>query len=155
MSYTIGIDPGKEGAIAFVTDDGAQVYDLPQVSDKSLCWVDGGLLLSILLNHPGKKQAIVERISCRPGQAAGGVLNYGAGFGAIMGVLQSIQVSVELVTPACWKRWYGLTDDKDLSLHKARLLFPNCELTLKKHHGRAEALLIAHWHRQSTNSARR
>lgn len=146
MSITIGIDPGREGAIAVIDGEIAHVYDLPQVSDKSLTWVDGGQLLSILLDHPGKKHAVVERISCRPGQGASGVLNYGAGFGAILGVLQSVQVPIELVTPAKWKGCFGLTDDKELSLHKARLLFPSCELHLKKHHGRAEALLIAHWY---------
>lgn len=142
---TIGIDPGKEGAIAVLNRDSAHVYDLPQVSDKSLCWVDGGQLLSILLDHPGQKHAIVERISWRRGQGSPAAMNYGAGFGAIMGVLQSMQVPIELVTPAKWKDCYGLTDNKEQSLHKARLLFPSCELSLKKHHGRAEALLIAYY----------
>jgi hypothetical protein len=30
-------------------------------------------------------------------------------------------------------------------LHKARLLFPLAELSLAKHDGRAEALLLAHY----------
>jgi len=30
-------------------------------------------------------------------------------------------------------------------LHKARLLYPTADLSLAKHHGRAEALLLGHW----------
>lgn len=54
-------------------------------------------------------------------------------------------MSVELVTPATWKRSLGLSTDKRASLHKARLLFQPADLALAKHEGRAEALLIAHW----------
>lgn len=32
-----------------------------------------------------------------------------------------------------------------MSRNKACLLYPSAELGLAKHHGRAEALLLAHW----------
>lgn len=148
---TIGIDPGisesAPGAIALLTPDGmGHVYDLPRVSDKSLAWIDGGALLSILLDHPGRRTAVVERVSCRPGQGVSGVLNSGAGFGAIMATLQGAQCPIELVTPSKWKSDLGLSDDKQASIDRARLLFPQCDLGDKKNHGRAEALLIAHWY---------
>jgi hypothetical protein len=146
----IGVDPGisdtAPGAIAFITPDGAHVYDLPRVSDKSLVWIDGGALLSLILQHPGNRTAVVERVSCRPGQGVSGVLNSGAGFGAIMASLQGVQCPIELVTPSKWKAHYGLSDDKQASIDRARLLFPTCDLGAKKNHGRAEALLIAHWY---------
>ncbi|MGH2928174.1 MAG: hypothetical protein ACRDL8_08225 [Solirubrobacteraceae bacterium] len=56
-----------------------------------------------------------------------------------------MQLPLELVTAATWKRALGLGPDKHAALHKARLLFPTAELGLAKHHNRAEALLIAHW----------
>jgi crossover junction endodeoxyribonuclease RuvC len=56
-----------------------------------------------------------------------------------------MHVPLEFVTPAVWKRSYGLSRDKHASLFKARLMFPAADLHLAKHDGRAEALLIAQY----------
>ena len=42
----------------------------------------------------------------------------------------------------------GVTSDKNTSLALARGLFPEAVLDLKKHHGKAEALLIAEYARR-------
>jgi hypothetical protein len=46
-----------------------------------------------------------------------------------------------------WRTWapaYGIKrKDKDLSLEKARSFYPSVDLSKKKHHGKAEALLLA------------
>lgn len=59
--------------------------------------------------------------------------------------MQCLRLPLEFVTPATWKRALGLGPDKHAALDKGRLLYPMADLTLAKHHGRAEALLIAHW----------
>lgn len=148
----IGVDPGLSGAIAILDHTGelVSVTDLPIIRDLSLAWVDGGALQSLLLNalcgHPAR--AFVERVSAMPGQGVASSFQFGVGFGSILSVLQAKQVSTILVTPAMWKRSYGLGKDKHASLHKARLLFPTAELHLAKHDGRAEALLIAEYGRR-------
>jgi hypothetical protein len=43
----------------------------------------------------------------------------------------------------------GLSADKKAGLHKARMLYPQCDLRLEKHEGRAEALLLARWYLES------
>ena len=149
MPLTIGIDPGLTGAIAILNTDGVieSLRDLPIVRDRSLAWVDGSELQSIISAALRGRTAVamVERVSSRPGQGIASSFLFGCGFGSILGVLQTRQIPLEFVTSPVWKKSYGLSKDKDASLHKARLLFPRAELNLAKHDGRAEALLIAHY----------
>jgi hypothetical protein len=149
MTLTIGIDPGLSGAVAILGPDGSLevLADLPIIRDAKLAWVDGSALQSLILGALEGRcaHAIVERVSSMPAQGIASAFQFGVGFGSILGVLQALHIRIELVTPAVWKRSYGLGKDKHASLHKARLLFPTAELHLAKHDGRAEALLIAQW----------
>jgi crossover junction endodeoxyribonuclease RuvC len=149
MSLTIGIDPGISGALAILSADGSLdlLADLPIVRDRSLAWVDGSELQSLILDALQGRTAVamVERVSSMPGQGIASSFQFGVGFGSILSVLQAMHIRIEFVTPAVWKRAYGLSKDKHASLHKARLMFPAAELHLAKHDGRGEALLIAQY----------
>jgi crossover junction endodeoxyribonuclease RuvC len=149
MTLTIGIDPGLHGGIAILDQAGdlIVVADLPIISDLSLKWIDGGSLQSTILDalQGRPARAIVERVSAMPKQGVASSFLFGVGFGSILSVLQAMHISIELVTPAVWKRSHGLSKDKHASLHKARLKFPTADLHLAKHEGRAESLLIAQW----------
>ena len=155
---TLGIDPGLTGALALLDRDGHAelIADLPIIRDKSLAWVSGGELQSLLLNAlQGRKcRAIVERVSAMPRQGVASSFAFGVGFGSILGVLQTLQLPLELVTPSVWKRALGLSSEKRVSLDKARLLFPAADLRLAKHDGRAEALLLAHWAQRTMHEPR-
>jgi len=144
---TVGIDPGLCGGIAAIDAAGIalDVADLPVIRDGKLSWIDGGQLRSWFLSIPGDKRVVVERVTPMPKQGLGSTFNFGVGFGSVLGVVQSLGLPIELVTAATWKGALGLSRDKRASLDKARLLYPNAELTLAKHEGRAEALLIATW----------
>lgn len=149
MTCVIGIDPGLTGAIAVVDHDGAllALSDLPIIRDGKLSWVDGGRLQSFLIDTlTGRSaRALVERVQAFPKQGRSSAFNFGVGFGSILSVLQARHIAIELVTPASWKRAMGLTNDKQASLDKARLLFPGADLPFAKHDGRAEALLLAQY----------
>jgi crossover junction endodeoxyribonuclease RuvC len=149
MSLTIGIDPGLSGGMAVLGPAGEleRLADLPVIRDGRLAWIDGGALQSLLIEALGGRpaRAIVERVSAMPRQGVASSFTFGVTFGSILSVLQARHISVELVTPAVWKRALGLSSDKRASLDKARLLYPSAELGLAKHDGRAEALLLAHW----------
>ena len=154
---TIGIDPGLTGAVAILDASGNAelVFDLPIQRDKSLAWVNGYELARTLSEVISDRQAtvIIERVSAMPKQGVASSFKFGVGFGSILGVLQSLQLRIELVTPAKWKREVGLDSaDKKSSLHKARLLFPHMDLRLEKHDGRAEALLMAMWYQRSRST---
>lgn len=148
MTRIIGIDPGKTGAIASLWSiGGASVEDLPVISDRSLDWIDGGALQTLLMGRGLNidTTVVIERVSAMPKQGVSSSFKFGMVFGSILSVIQAVGYPIEFVTPAVWKRDLGLSSEKKAALHKARLLFPNCDLRLKKHDGRAEALLIAHW----------
>lgn len=73
----------------------------------------------------------------------------GVGFGMWPLFLAQKGYPREEVEPAVWKKALGLTGkDKDASLKKAKAWFPKAALTAKKHHGRAEALLLAEYYRR-------
>lgn len=72
--------------------------------------------------------------------------------GQIEGMLVALGAAYEIVQPQVWKRAMmpGEARDKDAARLKAIQLFPQAaeELKLKKHHNRAEALLLAEWGRR-------
>lgn len=68
-------------------------------------------------------------------------------YGIAIGVVRSLDIELNKVPPSTWKAELGLTSDKNKSLELARELFPEAKeyLKLKKHDGRAEALLLAYY----------
>lgn len=148
-SCTIGIDPGLSGALAVLgSDRGLElIVDLPIVRDRSLAWVDGGELQAILIDATRGRPAcaLVERVGSMPKQGIASAFKFGCGLGSVLSVLQAVRVSIEFTTPAAWKAALHLGTDKRASIDRARLLYPYADLTLAKHDGRAEALLIAHY----------
>lgn len=146
---TLGIDPGLTGALALLDAEGQPelVADLPIIRDRSLAWIDGGVLQSTIRDALRGRpcRAVVERVSAMPKQGIASSFVFGVGFGAVLATLQTLRLPIELVTPASWKLALGLGKDKRASLDRARLLFPMADLSLAKHDGRAEALLIAYF----------
>lgn len=146
---TMGIDPGLSGALAVVDAEGEVelLVDLPVIRDRSLAWIDGAALQSTLLDALSGRpcRAVVERVSAMPRQGIASAFTFGVGLGSILATLQTLRLPIEFVTAASWKLALGLGKDKRASIDKARLLFPMADLTLAKHDGRAEALLIAWW----------
>jgi crossover junction endodeoxyribonuclease RuvC len=144
-----GCDPGTAGAVCFMRPTGEleSVHDLPVQRDKSLAWIDGSQLTSILLDGAQGRtiRAIVERVGSMPGQGVASCFTFGMMFGSLLAVLQARHASIELVSPAVWKKALALDKDKKASLHRARMLYPDADLSLEKHHNRAEAILLARW----------
>lgn len=145
----IAVDPGLTGAVAVLSPGGELecVADLPVIRDGRLSWIDGGRFTSFLIDASRGRlaRAVVERVGAMPRQGIASAFNFGAGLGSVLSILQARHLPIELVTPAVWKRALGLTNDKHASLNRARLLFPTADLTLAKHDGRAEAILLAYW----------
>ena len=145
----VGIDPGISGGIACLNSGTgeAQVADLPVTRDKSLTWIDG-LRLRDILREYGPNVVVVERVSSMRGNGVASSFKFGMAFGSILSVLEALQIRIELVTPVTWKKAFKLPGKKDkkASLNKAREWYPEVDLSLEKHHNRAEALLIAHWY---------
>lgn len=140
----LGIDPGsKTGAYAIILADGAaSVGDLPVADD--------GVMPRPFFNMLCDLQptvAIVERVSAMPGNGAASMFKFGRSYGAILACLACAGVRTELATPTVWKKHFALPGkDKERSRELASRLFPSVTgLHRVKDHGRAEALLLAHY----------
>jgi crossover junction endodeoxyribonuclease RuvC len=148
-----GIDPGLDGAIALVSEDLAKivVLDMPTFAIKGsgktkrrtfdlyqlAQWMD--------LHAASIKRAVIEEPSARPGEAPSSAFKFGFGCGLAQTIVAAHFIPVTLASPARWKRAMGLSADKDDSRRLASRLVPRHShlWPLKKHDGRAEAVLLA------------
>ncbi len=148
----LAIDPGNTGGLAFLGTRDADLlalYSMPLTETHSAGhtrhFIDGALVAQ----HIQRFQpvcAVLERVSSRPGQGVAGVFSFGRGVGVLEGVLQALEVPISYVAPQVWKRHHGLIKQpKRASLEMARELYPEAEMPLVKHEGRAEAILIGLW----------
>ena len=88
---------------------------------------------------------MIEQVGAMPGQGVTSMFRFGEAYGIIKGVLGGLRLPVELVTPSVWKRELKVQKGKESSRLRALELFPEQTdlFKLKKHHGRADAALIA------------
>jgi len=148
----VAIDPGLTGAIGFLRDGiYVAVEDMPVVlkgagSVKSEVSPQGIKTLIRERLQPGETVvAVIEKVGAMPGQGVSSVFSLGDSYGAARAVLATASFELVQVHPATWKKYFKLTSDKELSRALATRMFPAAPLHLKKHDGRAEALLLARW----------
>ena len=145
----VGIDPGFSGAIAALdlTTGDLLTLDMPVVkSAKGRQEIDMPYLYEMLEPPEGTKiTAVVEYVAARPGQGAASTFRFGQGYGAIQMALAAHKIPVQYVTPAKWKKHFGLSRDKGVSRGLAQQRFPENSESFRrvKDDGRAEAALIA------------
>lgn len=154
----IGIDPGLTGAVSVIlaTDGEIQLHDMPVMANVKAAekgrkrqHVDPHALAWLMADfNRNKSKVFLEYTQCG---MKGAIANYSLGHssGIIMGVLSAMGFSYEMVRPQEWKKEFGLLkSQKAASRTMAQQLFPSADLRLKKHEGRAEALLLAEWGRR-------
>lgn len=158
MRYYLGIDPGLTGAIALIGEDGTVclLNDLPVLevtrNKKVKHEPDRSEMVKMMTEVDSFKPvyAAIEKVNAMPEQGVTSVFTFGMGYGIWLGILASFYFPVDLVHPARWKKVMmdGMGKEKDASRIRAGQLFPTADLHLKKHHGRADALLIAEYRRR-------
>jgi hypothetical protein len=153
----IGIDPGLSGAVAVITPDYNIVYDTPTVlvegektKHKYIVPAMALLLKPYSMGCRGVEVlAILENVHSMPKQGVASSFCFGEGKGMWEGILAAFEIPMELVSPQRWKKAIMADQGKDKSAarFKAMALFPDMAgaLTLVKHDGRAEALLMAEY----------
>lgn len=165
----VGIDPGLDGAICRMHDDTERVWDMPthevvrngkarrQLNAEALALLLGLDVFDAYDGDKGQAIAFVEAAQASTQMGVSSAFAYGVGFGLVLGVLAHLGVPVVLVSPARWKKRMGIAKkgsrelgeepDKRSALDLARALYPRLgeQLALKKHDGRAEAVLLAHY----------
>ncbi len=146
----IGIDPGLTGALALLNDDSSisDLTDMPVVpltgKRNQVNAVELSRIIKFWQTDNPKITAFLEQVSAMPGQGVSSMFGFGVSFGIVRGVLAALGIPVVLITPQKWKKRAGLIgQEKDYSRTIAQRLYPLADLSLKKHTGRADALLIA------------
>lgn len=164
MTTVIGIDPGLTGAAAAITAAGAvSIIDLPTKAMEYAAIGDRRIdlrelvrsLRSICPAGDGVKVVLEEVGIMGQGNAIQSVGSLCASAALILGALDILGTPPHTVQPRRWKEHFGLkrgADEKTAAWKKrhrdmALRLYPAAPITLAKHDGRAEALLIAHWGR--------
>lgn len=143
----IGIDPGLTGAIAAITEDGIELFDMPITRDKTLDYRKLSLILK-QLSMCGDCTAYIEKVGSRTGQGVTSMFTFGMVYGAAITAVAAAGVPLRYVLPQQWKASFGLIGSgKDSSRLTCLKLYPELQsqLHLKKHHGRGDALLIARY----------
>lgn len=167
-TMVIGVDGGLTGAMALLHGNEAHVFDLPtrpligggHITKR----IDGRVLRQLLRDNVPANTPVVFVIE----QLATGGMDRGQAAtvnsqhrtrGTIEGIVECLNLEVQEVSPARWKKFYGLNNPRGAvavkgkkdSLLMARDLYPGLaqqDLHQAQHHNRAEAVLIAHWARK-------
>ena len=138
----IGIDPGKGGGIAVITNETVEVYNCPKTV------VGMAHLIGMCLNNVAayRTKVMLEKVWSFPTDGRAGSFTFGENYGQWQGILASHELKPTLVTPKEWQSHFeiqkGLKKDirkkilKQMAIEKC----PNIKrITLKT----ADALLIA------------
>jgi crossover junction endodeoxyribonuclease RuvC len=144
-SQFLAFDPGLNGAWAALGFNGEFMGadELPRF-DNSL----NAKQIADLLWSWQPQTIVIEKVASRPGQGVASMFKFGAAYGICIGVASGLGAAVVFVTPGRWKAHFRLLNKpKDASRELAILTYPDAAtfLKLKKHHGRADALLMARY----------
>jgi hypothetical protein len=134
MKTTIGIDPGTNGGIAWITDGKPCVEKMPDTLQ------DLWELLRDIASE-GDCHAYLEQVSSSPQMGVVSAFTFGRGYGNLEMALTAAGIPFTRVRPQVWQKELGcLTKgDKNITRKLASELFP----TIKCTHAVSDALLIA------------
>ena len=142
----IGIDPGLTGAIAKVSGEEIEVWDMPTLEVRKKRFLNATLLAELLSSIKTQKcEVLLERVSARPGQGVTSMFSFGTSYGIIQGIIATLGIPLTFVTPQEWRKKMGVPKGKDGSRQRVLELRPDLasKFARKKDHGRADAVLLA------------
>jgi crossover junction endodeoxyribonuclease RuvC len=141
MENIIGIDPGCNGSAVLIRADGSvdcvcfNKITQADISETLAEWREGETVF-----------AYIENVHSMPKQGVASSFKFGVGFGFLQGVLVTLKIPFEFVTPQTWQKALSCQNkgDKNVTKQKAQQLFPNEKIT----HANADGLLIAEYGRR-------
>ena len=139
MKYFMGLDPGKSGGIALISEDGEQAIAQKVTDSERDLWL-------FFKEYSSEVQfAKLELVHSSPQMGVRSAFSFG-GYGFLRGILIASEIPFDEVRPQKWMKHLScLTGgDKNVTKRKAQQLFPKLKIT----HAVADALLIAEYCRQ-------
>jgi len=151
----VGIDPGKKGAIAILSEDGSllDLFDMPLTEKGKRGVVDARQLIDMLRDRCGT--VVIEKVGYVPGDGGQGAFSFGEAAGVARGVVEALGFDLVMPRPQDWRKWHGLTGaDDHVVIQTAREIYPEANVfsggkkrdgTPGIKDGRTDALLIARY----------
>lgn len=151
LKLRIGVDPGKGGALCLYNTETKKVlqcHDMPlePARAKGKTAISPTGIAEVLSGYAvlGGGVLILENVFSRPGEGVSSSFNFGRSKGLIEQAAACLDLPLVLITPQMWKKHYSLIKTpKSDSIALAVQMFGNEYIKLKKHDGRAEAMLMA------------
>lgn len=152
MAVILAIDPGASGALAFFNPASGMldVEDMPTLEvnrgNKMKREISPQMLAGIIASRKPDR-AIIELVGAMPGQGVTSMFAFGKSYGICIGICAGLQIPIEHVTPAKWKKSVGAREGKDGNRMRAAEVFPAYAHLFRrvKDDGRADAALICFW----------
>ena len=144
----MGIDPGKNGGIAFINSSGnLRAYKCPESASEMASMVELGVL-----NMYMPVNCYIEKVWAMPGQGVTSMFSFGQNYGRWEGILGVNEIDPIYITPKKWQTIYELPklekkERKNLLKAKAqkllddKILLGNVKVTLYI----SDAILIAYY----------
>lgn len=139
---SIGIDPGKLGALALLDDDGRllDIVKMPATERD---------LLDVLRDFKaqGADRAYLERVHSSPQMGVVSAFTFGQGYGSLRTALAAIEIPFDEVLPSRWQATMKCRTkgNKNVTKRRAQELWPGEKIP----HWKADALLLAEFGRRT------
>lgn len=137
----LGIDPGYSGCVVSLHRETGEVDGLINLSETPHDIAEFVRARSLSID-----KAYLEKVGAMPRQGVSSTFKFGTSYGFCLGLLTSLLVPFEEVTPAKWQQVMKCRSggDKKITKAAAQRLFPRMKVT----HKNADALLIAEYGRR-------
>lgn len=140
----VGIDPGKKGAMAIIgySHETGETYMCKIIPYDPQEYIKA-------LKQYNNATVCIEQVHSISNQGIASSFTFGSMYGWLLGMLDTIGVSYQAVSPQKWKKDFGLLrSDKSKSVDVCQHLLPNANLyrtdrCKKPDDGMAEAALLA------------
>jgi len=176
--YIIGIDPGKNGAIALLSNDGSilETFVMPSIANE----LDTNELNNIIKSRDAEsiECVYIEKVHALFGSSASSTFTFGRVCGIIEGVVVANGLKYIMVEPKVWQKELfqgipekrkpskinkkgieikGRLDTKAMAEIACSRLFPNEKFTAsekskKYHDGKGDAVLIGEYGRRKLHN---
>ena len=154
----LGIDPGLQGALAFVSHEGDVISasPLPTRTIRDKKQIDSANLYHMIKAYVDNiRFTSVEHVHAMPKQGVVSTFSFGKGFGMILSILEVLNLRYNEPTPQAWKKDIlgQSTPDKAKSLAYAMSVpmkrdFVHIRRGLTPHDGVADAICLARYARK-------
>jgi hypothetical protein len=159
----VGIDPGKGGAVSFITYEGELIgcymtptHKFPKDKPKFKGY-DVYEMARLIRRHGNPRAVTIENVHALPLDGKSSAFTFGYGVGLWHGICGALNVPVIEVTPNMWIKHYGLVSKRKDSecIRNAAMKRWDLPIEFKYEYDMADATFICEWGREQMANADR